>query len=267
MLWEELTAAEFKEAVAKTAETCMIPMGIMEKHGDHLPLGTDLINIRALAVAASSLEDVVIFPPFYFGQICEAQHVPGTLSFDAQFLLNTLRTVCHEIARNGFKKIILVNGHGGNTFLIPFFTQMNLDLPKDYVLYFLDIPWRNPEELEKIIETKTDEHGGEIETSMMLKVRPDLVKLDRVKLTEGVPQKRLAHLWEQGIYTAIWWYADYPYHFAGDPIRATPEKGAKLLDLGAAHLAKLIKTIKQDTVTAQLQQEFFQRALDPLSGI
>ena len=117
MLWEELTAPEFAAAV-KSAGACIVPLGVIEKHGDHLPLGTDLINVRALAIKAAAIEPAIVFPPYYFGQICEARHQPGTLAFHGGFLLEALRGICAEIARNGLRKIILLNGHGGNIHLL-----------------------------------------------------------------------------------------------------------------------------------------------------
>src|SRR4030042_5310464 len=71
--YEELTAPDFIEAVEKSQGVCVIPMGIMEKHGPHLPLGTDMINIREIVNRAAMREFVVVFPPFYFGQINEAK--------------------------------------------------------------------------------------------------------------------------------------------------------------------------------------------------
>src|SRR5258708_2464770 len=72
--WEELTAADFREAVHQSAGTCLLPFGILEKHGPHLPLGTDLLNVRYAAVHAAEQEYALVFPEYYFGQIFEARH-------------------------------------------------------------------------------------------------------------------------------------------------------------------------------------------------
>lgn len=262
MLWEELTAAEFAQAVVKTAQTCLVPLGVIEKHGDHLPLGTDVINVRAYAAKAAALEPVIIFPPFYIGQICEAQHQPGTLSFDAQFQLAALDRICREISRNGLKKIILLNGHGGNGALLPFFAQTALAEAKDYAVYVVDLTASLPRETLSFIENQEGGHADEVETSLMLATRPDLAHMDRVDREGCRARKRLSHLHD--VYTGIWWYADYPDHLAGDASLASAAKGERLLELGGRKLAGIIKAIKADQTVARLQQEFFTRAADPL---
>src|SRR6266542_3578410 len=75
--WEELTAPDFVKAIQQAQGTCLLPIGIMEKHGAHLPLGNDLINVRYLSEHAASQEYAVVFPAYYFGQIFEARHQPG----------------------------------------------------------------------------------------------------------------------------------------------------------------------------------------------
>ena len=74
--WEELSAAEFKDAITRAQGTCLLPIGILEKHGPHLPLGNDLLNVRYVALNAAQQEFAVVFPEYYFGQIFEAKHEP-----------------------------------------------------------------------------------------------------------------------------------------------------------------------------------------------
>lgn len=81
--WEELTAADFAQAIHQAQGTCILPFGIIEKHGAQLPLGTDLFDIRYVSVHAAEQEYAVIFPAYYFGQIFEARHEPGTLAYSA----------------------------------------------------------------------------------------------------------------------------------------------------------------------------------------
>lgn len=262
MLWEELTAPEFAAAVQATDGTCLVPLGVIEKHGDHLPLGTDLLNIRELAVRAARLEPAVVFPPFFCGQICEARHQPGTLAYDGGFLLAALDHTCREIARNGLKKIILLNGHGGNNHLLPFFAQTTLGAARDYAVYVVNFDAAFPPEARAVIENTAGGHADEVETSLMLAARPDLVRREKIDPSAGRPLGRLAHL-DGRAYTAIWWYADYPDHLAGDPSLATADKGRRLYELAAENLAGIIRRIKRDRATAALQEEFFRRAEEP----
>ncbi len=168
--WEELTAPDFISAVEKSAKTCIIPLGILEKHGPHLPLGTDLISVRETAIRAAEKEFTIIFPPFYFGQIYEARQQPGTVAYSPETVFTVLQETCDELHRNGIEKIILVNGHGGNNSLLPYFCQMQLEKQKDYAVYLFrpEDSEEYQQKLDKMRQTDWDGHAGETETSLML---------------------------------------------------------------------------------------------------
>src|SRR2546429_3444910 len=132
--WEELTAADFKSAIGRAQGTCLLPFGILEKHGPHLPLGNDLLNVRYAALNAAQQEYAIVFPENYFGKIFEAKHQPGTVAYSRGLELQLLQETTDEMARNGCKKVIIVNGHGGNNSLLPYFAQTQLEAPHDYVV-------------------------------------------------------------------------------------------------------------------------------------
>ena len=115
---EELTAVQFKEAVKKSSQTAIIPIGVLEKHGPHMPLGTDVYTAREIALRAAEMEYAVVFPWYYFSQINEARQQPGTISYSPELIWKILQETLDELNRNGFKKIILINGHGGNAALL-----------------------------------------------------------------------------------------------------------------------------------------------------
>src|SRR6201995_5931692 len=133
---DELTASDWQAALDKSSQTCILPFGILEKHGPHSPIGTDLIHVREWAARATKQEYAVVFPDYFYGQINEARQQPGTFSLPGQLIYNLLEATCDEIARNGFKKIIILNGHGGNPEFIRFFMQSFLNTRHDYVIYF-----------------------------------------------------------------------------------------------------------------------------------
>ena len=88
--WEELTAADFVKGIQQSGGTCLLPIGIMEKHGPHLPIGTDLLDVRHASLGAAEQEYAVVFPEYYFGQIFEAKHEPGTVAYSARMQLELL---------------------------------------------------------------------------------------------------------------------------------------------------------------------------------
>lgn len=262
--YEELTAPDFVRAVEKSGGTCIIPLGIIEKHGAHLPLGTDLISARATVRQAAERDYTIVFPPYYFGQIFEARHQPGTLAYSERLIFDILAETCAELSRNGIKKIILYNGHGGNDSFLTYFCQAQLASAKDYVVYFFT-PTANAEddpEIRKLLKTKLDFHAGERETSEMLAVAPELVRLDQAGAESGADLKRLAALTRA--YTGIWWYARFPNHYAGDGSAASAELGRLLVTKTVDELAALIKEVKADTAAAEIQKRFFESVGKPV---
>jgi creatinine amidohydrolase len=258
--WEELTAGDFAVAVQRSQGTCLLPFGILEKHGPHLPLGTDLLNVRHVSLRAAEQEYAVVFPQYYVGQIFEAKHEPGTIAYSANLQLAMLQETTAEMARNGCKKIVVVNGHGGNTSLLPFFSQAQLASPRDYVVYSYLRPQTPAGGPPK--KTKIDGHAGESETSNTLVSHPELVKMDRASSQSGTDRNRLDL--PTGVYTGIWWYAKYPDHYAGDGAAATRELGEFQMKAWIAGLANTIRAVKADQTSLRLQNEFFDRARRPL---
>lgn len=258
--WEELTGPDFVKAIHKSEGACILPFGIIEKHGPQLPLGTDLINVRYVALHAAEKEYAVVFPPYYFGQIFEARHEPGTVAYSAQLQMQLLQATTDEMGRNGCKKILIVNGHGGNTSLLPYFAQSQLATPHDYIIYvFSHGKWPAG---RPAMKTKTDEHAGESETSHTLISRPDLVHMDRANEQSGADLHRLDL--PDGVYTGIWWYARFPNHYAGDGSAANRELGQFDMNAIIEQVENVIRAIKSDQESLRLQNEFFEKATHPL---
>jgi creatinine amidohydrolase len=258
--WEELTAEDFGRGIQKAGGTCVLPFGILEKHGPHLPLGTDLLDVRYAALHAAEQEYTVVFPEYYFGQIFEAKHQPGTVAYSADLQLQLLQETTDEMARNGCKKVIIVNGHGGNEHLLPFFAQAQLDQPHDYVVYVFDR--RSPESGGPPKKTSIDMHAGESETSKMMIARPDTVHQDRANKESGADQHRLNL--PDDVYTGIWWYARFPNHYSGDGAAATKELGEFQMKWWISTLVKVIQSVKADNESLKLQNEFYEKSKHPL---
>ena len=258
--WEELTAEDFVRAIHHASGTCILPFGILEKHGPHLPLGTDLLDVRYAALHAAEQEYAVVFPEYYFGQIFEAKHQPGTIAYSSHLQLELLQATTDEMARNGCKKIIIANGHGGNEHLLPFFAQSQLDQPHDYVVYVFDE--RSPQSGGPPKKTTNDMHAGESETSKMMVARPDTVHIDRANKESGADQHR--QNLPDDVYTGIWWYARFPNHYSGDGSAATKELGEFQMKWWIGALVDVIKSVKADDESLKLQNEFYEKAKHPL---
>jgi len=261
--WEELTASDFRDAIALAQGTCLLPFGILEKHGPHLPLGNDLLNVRYVALNAARQEYAIVFPEYYFGQIFEAKHQPGTVAYNARLQLELLQETTEEMARNGCKKIVIVNGHGGNNSLLPYFAQTQLDRPHDYVVYVLGVPRRGEQgEPKHKSNPATDMHAGESETSISMIARPDLLHLDRASQESGADQARLNL--PEGLYTGIWWYARFPNHYAGEGAAASTELGEFEARTWINSITQAIRAVKSDQESLRLQTEFYKRSKRPL---
>ncbi|GAC1620724.1 MAG: creatininase family protein [Candidatus Acidiferrum sp.] len=258
--WEELTAADFREAIQKSRGTCVLPFGILEKHGPHLPLGTDLLDVRYASLQAAEQEFAIVFPQYYFGQIFEAKHEPGTIAYSPGLQLRLLQETTDEMARNGCKKILIVNGHGGNESLLPFFSQSQLERHRDYVVYVQwgkELPKGGPE-----IKDNLDMHAGESETAAMMISNPALVHMDRAAKESGADQKRVNL--PSDVYTGIWWYARFPNHYSGEGALATKELGEFEMKSWIEAISGAIRAVKADDQSLKLQNEFYEKSGHPL---
>ncbi len=262
---EELTAPDFVEAVEKSSGTIILPIGVFEKHGPHLPLGTDLLTAREIALRAAEKEYTVVFPWYYFSQINEARHQPGTIAYSPELIWKILQETLNELSRNGFKKIIIFNGHGGNNAFLEYFGMAQLSERRDYALYWFQ-PTYDPEVIKKA-EALTqhdpyDQHAGNRETSMMKAIVPNLVHTERAGLQSGIDQDRLKNL--PHVYSGIWWYAKYPNHYSGDGSKANAAAGEIILNAVVEQFVESIRNIKADSIVPTLQEQFFNDAENPL---
>lgn len=261
---EDLTSPNFARAVEQAKGVCIIPLGIIEKHGPHLPLGSDLYESREAAFRAAQQEYAIVFPPYFVGQIFEAKHQPGAIAYSNELMWKMLEETCAELSRNGLKKIILVNGHGGNGPFLQFFCQAQLQKRQDYVVVLFQ-EGRDPvlgKEIASLKKAKLDGHAGEEETSMMTIIAPNLVDQSALTAQSGLNQARLDKM--PFGYTGIWWYAQFPNHFASDINTPNPKLGELLLKSWSSQIAELVKYMKNNNTVEQLMDEFFDKAENPL---
>jgi creatinine amidohydrolase len=260
MLWEELTAKDFPGSINDSGSVCLLPIGVLEKHGNHLPVGTDMFTGQAVCKKAAETEKSIVFPYYFLGQISEARHYTGTIAASHRLMMDALLEMCDEIYRNGFKKIIIASSHGGNNHFLPYFAQEMPRLDRAYNVYTYYIGHLKEDQNRIICDfAKTEDlgyHAGLTETSVMMYLKPDLVYMDAQDPNEGRSFERLADLRKKGVYTGFDWYAEYPNHFAGDPSPASAELGRMIFYMMCENLAEVIRAVKADEASEKMIREF-----------
>lgn len=261
--WEDLTANDFIQALKQSGGTCLMTLGVIEKHGPTGPLGTDLMNGRYIGDLASKQEYTIMSPPYYISQISEARHQPGTIAYPANIQLMMLQATVDELGRNGCKKIIIQNAHGGNTFLLHWFAQTQMDKRHDYAVYAYFADGSAAPAAAKATKPGVDGHAGEGEMSNVMAYAPQDVHPERASTESGADQKRVPL--PAPVYTGIWWYASQPNHYQGDAAGANAARGKAATEYAAVQLAAAIKAIKADTNALRLQNEFFDLTDNPIN--
>jgi len=263
MRWIDLVPCEL-ERLAREEGLCVLPMGSLERHGEHIPFGCDLAIAETIAEKAAEKTPCVVFPGYFLGQVHEAACFSGTVNLPQALAVEVLARLLEAIARNGFRKIAILNCHGGNGAFLDYFCMSQLDEERSYVLYVVN-PFEalEPEEQKQadgLWQTRIFGHADELETSLYMACRPGLVRLNLAPPGETASLERFSHLRPKGIHNGHWWYAEFPDHVTGTPSAATEEKGRKLLELLVAASARALRAVKEDEAAPALQREFLNRA-------
>ena len=265
--WEDLTVDGFADAVKATDGVVLVPFGCLEKHGHHMPLGTDSFVACEVARRAAEKESAVVFPFSPFGMVGEVRHILGTMALSAETMRHVFEDMCSEFARNGLKKIIIVNDHGGNTAFLQEFLRSRLERRRDYQVYCW-FKWFRPKQWEAFSakfggKPPAVGHACVVEASEMLRIAPGKMRMDRVDPKEGESLDRNRPFAELGSQHPIDWYANYPTQFAGDPRLATSELGEWLLNEFSDVLASLIRLVKRSPLVPDLLNEYYDSAEHP----
>ena len=177
MILENITMDEFKRHLKKT-KTIIFPYGTVEEHGTHLPLNTDTLIIYEVLKKVIQKRKVFLAPPLYYGVCTTTSQHPGTISITPE----TLRRLTCDIVRDAYKKglrnFFLVTGHGGglHSSSLKEAAETLIEELKGITMAVIcpyDVLYR---ELAELADTPNDSHAGEMETSLMLALAPELVK-------------------------------------------------------------------------------------------
>lgn len=234
--WAGKTAPEVRTTAERDGSTLVVPIGSLEQHGRHMPTITDTLLctavVRTGAEAAAEGEadvPVLVTPTVWTGQ--SRHHLPfgGTASLDVRTLLSVLEGVAATTLENGFDALLFVNGHGGNVHLVGNAVQ-EVAAVQDAEVLGLTYFHLAPEVVESVRESDVGgiAHAGELETSMMLHLRPDLVHEDRIEATpyEKPYAGESEDLTESGYLASGRPFSTYTESGAvGRPDLATAEKG------------------------------------------
>ncbi len=244
-LWGELTWPEAEQALGRV-DLALLPVGAIEQHGPHLPLDTDSFDAEysVLRVAEACSEPrPLVLPLVPYGVSYHHDDFPGTLSVTNETLARFVYEVGMAAARNGIRKLVIVNGHGGNSATLHFAAQMiNRDA---HIFTCVETGETSDEAVFALAETPNDVHAGEIETSTTLATRPELVRMDLAR--PFVPDFSSRYL-DFTSKHAVGWYARTAKisesGVFGDPTKATREKGEAMWKAMIEHLVELVEHLK-----------------------
>lgn len=242
--WQEMRAPDF--AALDPCAVAVLPVAATEHHGPHLPAGTDALILdgilRATGARRAGRADAVCLPVQPVGWSPEHGGLPGTLSLEAELLVQAWTELGRWAARAGLRRLLIVNAHGGNP---PAMAIAALRLRETQGLLVVRTHWEalaRPHLIAPSGAPERDWHGGWIETSVMLHLRPDLVRLDEARpAVAGHP----AGLPPDGPAPFAWMTADLNgTGVLGDPTLATAALGAALVDRAAAGLGQVIDRVR-----------------------
>ena len=248
MRWEEMTAPEI-DALDRDRTVVLLPLGSVEQHGHHMAVGTDTMLAHAVAVAAVGrvTRRAVVLPPLWYGLSPHHTRFAGTVTLSAEVMLRLAEEIVASVVAQGFTRVLIVNGHGGNRGVIDVLAttlgQRHYGRARIAALTYFQLAG------DEIAELRESRPGGmghacEFETAMMMHLRRDLVRPDRA--VTHYPDPGSAYLSTDLLAASkVRTYLDFkdlsPSGTLGDPSLATPEKGARFFTVVAGALTRFIE--------------------------
>jgi creatinine amidohydrolase len=232
-LWlDELSTKEAAQA-AKNGKVIIFPVGSIEEHGNHLPLGTDNIQPEYIAVEVAKKTGCLIAPPFRYGICNSTRNYPGTLTVQFSTLYRVAFDVLSELVRSNFCRIIVMSGHAGSSHMVALKMAAQEIVTKNAgkvrVMVLSDFDFA--EELTEEYAKSGDGHAGTIETSRIMAIKPELIKCKGAADKWRIPRfEVITHpeiLMGNGV--------------NGDPTAASAEKGKKINAYVVKKVAELVK--------------------------
>ena len=235
IILENITMSEFKKYLKQT-KTIVFPFGTIEEHGSHLPLNTDALIINETLKLVPGEKKFFLAPIVYYGVCTTTRDHPGTISITPETLRLLSKDLVVEAYKKGLRNFLLVSGHGGSLHMSAMKETAEMlveDLKGIKIAVFspYDLLWK---ELSQIAETPDDSHAGELETSMMLYLSPELVKgrapEEYPKIPKPFTVKDKVKYWPGGVW--------------GNPEKASKEKGERAIKLIAGKIAGILDMVE-----------------------
>lgn len=256
-LWELMTWPEL-EACLKKTDTAILPCGAIEQHGPHLPVDIDYFDARYLAYkVAENCKDPkpLVLPVIPFGVSYHHEEFKGTLSVSNDALSRFVYDVGMGVARNGIKKLLILNGHGDNAPTLNYAAQM---INRDAEIFVcVDTGETSDEDLYQLAETHNDIHAGEIETSTTLALRPELVQMDKAR--NATVHFSSTYLNFSSGNHVPWYVRTHKISESGvigDPTKASAGKGREMWDVMISHLVTFVEAIKDMSLEELHQRRY-----------
>ena len=245
LTWDEIESMENKENVV-----IIQPVGAIEQHGLHLPIIVDsAISMGVLGKALEKLEAEIpaySLPCLYYGKSNEHCQFPGTIILSATTLLSVIKEMAQSIYKAGFRKLVLMNSHGGQPQIMEIAARDIHEQHQDFSIFPL-FTWRVPNIANKLLTEKELElgiHAGDAETSIMLSLLPEQVNMEKAvkEYPQGLPEDSLLSM--EGKLPFAWLTGELSKSgVLGDATIATKEKGDRLLSSLSDGWVQVIKDV------------------------
>jgi creatinine amidohydrolase len=237
--WEDLTMPGF-EALRQTSQTVILPLGALEEHGSHLPLGTDTFHALEVVRRVAGRRPVLVAPPLFYGICRSTREHPGTVSISGDALRALLLSVGREFYRQGWHNLVFVSGHAGGTHIsavLEAAERLLVELPeaKIAVVNLLELLREVLADKPDLVHTRGDSHAGEVETAIMMAAYPHLVQGTAPEEWPSIPKYVLVRDKQRYWPGGVW----------GNPGPATAAQGEAILEAEVARLDRLISTLEE----------------------
>jgi len=240
--WQDLTMPAF-EALKQETQTVILPLGVLEEHGPHLPLGTDAFHALEVVNRVAKRRPVLVAPPLFYGMCRSTRHHPGAVSISGDCFRALLLDLGREFYRQGCRNLVFISGHAGGTHIsavVETAERLLAELPEARiaVVNLLEVLREVVADKPELVRTRGDSHAGEVETAIMLAAYPHLVRGSAPEEWPGFPKYVLVRdkrrYWPGGVW--------------GNPGAASAAQGETMLEAEADRLGSIINMLEEMTV-------------------